>query len=394
MYTAATIRHMMRLAGIREVEESALADSIWCSVCDPDDLPVLQRARQLSAGRPVVMGGFESIFPHPYLAWADYVVMGAGEGFIAEYGRDPRAALTRSNVISRERLSGEPDYSIRWERYPLVRLPGGNRYYYMGSRGCHRRCRFCVTGWSQPYSANSDRAIRTAVRVVEGQRGKLTLIGNDSRNLIQSPTVAAQSVTIVDYLREPERYKADMLHIGVEGWTEADRRWLGKPIPDEHLRELLRVSKRLGQRIELFLIAGYRGWSAESIRGLLEVLPQDADLKPQVHIKMTYLDPCPHTPLADEPVDPAYCDTRRAFFLLNAHCKRVRVFPTRSAGRSAWRTCLHRAAPQEALLLGRQPADTNRPESFEEFRAALRERGLEELLTRRVDWSRVRVRTR
>jgi hypothetical protein len=393
MYTASAIRHFMRLAGIEEVADQERAEAIWCSICDPDELPVLRRARQMAAGRPVIMGGFEAYFPYPYLAWADYIVMGAAEGFVEAYGRDPRDALALDNVVSRLRPTGEPDYRIRYDRYPLVRMAGGNRYYYMGSRGCHRKCRFCATSWTQPYSRNSDRAIRAAVRQVERQpRGKLTLIGNDSRNLISSPAVAAQSVTVEDYLRDPERYRSRMLHFGIEGWTEEERRRLGKPIPDDHLRELLRVTKRLRQRCELFYIV-FPDWGEERLAHLYDLLPWDVELAPQIYLKMTYFDACPHTPLADQAISPVYCDTQGMFYRLNARCKRIRIFPTRSMARSAWRTCLRRATSEEAERLGVQPTDVNRPESFDLFRARLRQLDLEPLLGRHVDWSGIHVST-
>lgn len=56
------------------------------------------------------------------------------------------------------------------------------------------------------------------------------------------------------------------------------------------------------------------------------------------------------------------------------------VFPTRSAGRSAWRTALHRCTPEEALELPPEPKDTNVEESFRNFRAGLDGRGLGFLL--------------
>jgi len=50
------------------------------------------------------------------------------------------------------------------------------------------------------------------------------------------------------------------------------------------------------------------------------------------------------------------------------------------AGRSAWRTALHRCTPEEALELPPEPKDTNVEESFRNFRAGLDGRGLGFLL--------------
>ena len=74
------------------------------------------------------------------------------------------------------------------------------------------------------------------------RRRKLDLISNDSEAVERSPSVNAQSVRVVDYLKSPERYKSSMLHFGVSsGMSTRGRN--GKPIKDSDICDVLRVTK-------------------------------------------------------------------------------------------------------------------------------------------------------
>lgn len=377
LYTAAMLRSMMREAGVAEATPDD-AQALWVSVCDPDDLPVLRRAREIARGRPVIMGGFEGYFSASYLAWADAVVVGEGWEFIRAWARDGDGALALDCVATRARPSARPSYSIPWQLAPLVRVPGRERYYYLAGRGCKGRCSFCATAAVQPYANAPQGLVNGAVRFVEARgRGKLTLITNDSSPVRQSPVVNAQSVRVRDYLRAPGRYKATMLRFGIEAWTEEQRRAWHKPIANEEILELLHVTGKHRQSCELFFLVGYPGWSMADVEAFAEMLPADARNSPAVRVKCTYLDPCPHTELASVTVNPDYCDTREVFRIMNSRNKRVRVYPTRSAARSAWRTVLHRCDAGEALRLGPQPTDTNTAHSFAQFVTRLRAVGLE-----------------
>jgi len=379
-YTVATIRHFCALCGVAVVDDVAEADVLWVSLCDPSDLPVLRRARKIAESRPVVMGGFESYFGEPYLAWADYVVVGEGWEFISAWGRDPAAALGLPCVLSAD-ADATPSYTLPFERCPVVRMPGGRkrgRYYSLATKGCKQRCAFCATSWAMPYQQSSH--VRAVGQHIASLGGQVTFISNDDCGHLPGVRVPARSARVRDYLRAPAKFKAGMVHFGVEGWTADACRWLGKPLPDEALRELFYVTERERQRCELFFIADYPGWRQSDVAEWGErIIHASASRTPTVHVKVTYLDPCPHTPLAKMAIGGAWCDTRAAFFSLNARNKRVRVFPTRSRARSAWRTCLHRATPEEATRLGAEPRDTNTAGSYPKFLGLLAQKGLAHL---------------
>jgi hypothetical protein len=383
LYTLAALRALMRAHSVTETTPDD-AGAIWVSICDPDDLPVLIEARRIAGKRPVIMGGFESYFGLPYLAWADAVVIGEGAEFIRAWGADPDAALALPCALRKDGPPAVPSYAVDWAHMPLLKVPGCERYYYMAGRGCKGKCLFCATSWTQPRQTAPAWLLSRVVGYVESKsRGALTLITNDSEPIRESPVVNAQSVRVRDYLANPKRYKASMLHFGIEAWDEETRRKWGKPIGDIELRQLLAVTAQERQACELFFIVGYPGWSMDDVRRFaVDILDLDTRNAPQIRVKVTYLDPCPHTPLGDTEIADAYCDVAAVFAALNSRNKRIRVFPTRSRGRSAWRSVLHRCTPEDALTLGSQPKDTNTAQSWGAFVAQLRAKGLAHLLSR------------
>jgi len=387
MYTEAALRHIMRIYGVRETTPET-ADVIWFSCSDPDDLPSLRAAREIAGERPLIMGGFEAYCGVPYLAWADAVVVGECSNFMRTWGRSPLEAVSLPNVLTMDKYErGEPvypDYEVLYGKMPIVKVGGKKRYYFLAGRGCKGKCKFCMTSWTQPYSNCPIERIKQVVRFVETQKGVLTLITNDSKNVIESKVVNAQSIRVVDYLKDPKKYKSHMLRFGIEFWDEATRARMGKPIKDEHLTELINVTKELKQTCELFFIIGMPGdensprWTLDSVREFIDrVVPTDLSLHPKIHVKMTYIDPCPHTPIAGMRIDPEYYDRDAIFKMFSARNRRFRTFPTRSAAREAWRAVFHRCTPEEALRLDKEPSGKNEKTAFPRFVEYLRKIGLE-----------------
>lgn len=377
MYTAATVRNACRLYGVKMAEEP-IADALWVSVCDPDDLPILTHARGIAHGRPVIMGGFEGYCGVPYLAWADAVVVGEGFEFIRAWASSPDRALALPSVLTRTTASVRPSYWIDWEAVPLMRMPGGNRYYYLSGKGCKGKCKFCLTSWAMPHITASPDRIAAVTHMLHG--GFINLVSNDSDSQACDMRLSSRSVRVADYLRDPSRYRATMIHFGIEGWTEAARAAMSKPISDADVVRLFDVTEKHKQRSELFFIIGYPGFRLADIDDFADnVLAPGAEGTPSCHIKPTYFDPCPHTPWSDEPIGMDYVDTKNLFRQLNCRNKRIRVFPTRSQARSAWRTVFHRCTPEQAIVLSRCPSDVNNAASMMRFRSWLNCCGLLEL---------------
>ncbi len=110
LYTANTIKHFLSVNGIPEVSEEE-AEYIFVSICDPDDLPLLVSARKKNPDKIIVMGGFEGYSGEPYLAWADYVVV--GEAW--------RVAFRRATPIQALKLGSQPKYKNSEESLRLFR---------------------------------------------------------------------------------------------------------------------------------------------------------------------------------------------------------------------------------------------------------------------------------
>lgn len=382
LYTVSALKHFCKMHGVPVVEDLKDAEFIWFSNCDPDDLKTLKEVREEYPEKPIIMGGFESYFGIPYLAWADYIVVGEGYNFIKQFSEDWEKALEMDNILTDIGQEVEPDYYVPWTKFPLVKIPGRNKYYYLAGKGCRRNCSFCATSSIQPHQEAPKTLIKRVLKNVEKQKwGKINLITNDSSRVYKSKAINAQSVRVEDYLKDPTRYKSNMLHFGIEGWTEEVRRGWKKPLKNSDIQQAINVTKNHGQQAEFFFIVGYNGWSMEDAQHFAEeCIPSDTDTSPRIYVKVTYLDYVPHTPLENEEVNPNYCSPDEVFNIFAQYNQRFRVFPTRSMGRSAWRTVLRRCNPDEAIRLGRQPQDTNTPDSFKNFKAHLKDIGLEHRL--------------
>jgi radical SAM superfamily enzyme YgiQ (UPF0313 family) len=374
-YTETLLRSLCSRAGI-ELVSDAEAELMLVSLCDPSDLHLLKDARIAAGDRPVVAGGFECYYATPLMAWADHAVLGEGFEWFAAVG----AGLDwrRMPFVLGRGGRAAASYSVDWAALPLVKT-GKRKMYYLGGRGCHNKCRFCATSWVQPYRVQGRQSLLAAAAAARGAGCGVTFICNDSRDMPRLAGVNAASVTVRDYLKAPDAYRATMLHFGIEGWTAEERAAYGKPLADDDIAALVDATAKRKQRCELFTIAGRPGWTLDHVRDFAAVLPMDASHLPPVFVKLTYFDPCPHTPMARECPATEWVDIERAFRILNARNKRFRVFPVRSLARSNWRTVLHRCTPSQAMLLGDEPTDTNMPGSRAAFLSYLTRRKLDHL---------------
>ena len=388
LYTMATLRTAMHAFGI---EEAGIveADALWVSMCDVSEAPVLKRARRQAGRRPLIMGGFEGWMWRPWLAWADAVVVGEGWEFMEAWGRDPDEAMALPCVATTGGRSPVPSSLVRWDLAPLVCAPGHRRYLYLAARGCHRRCAFCLSGHCQRHQVNDEARLVEVARAVRARKSRLTWVTNDSRGLPPAP-VDVHSVTAADYMDDPKAYKAGLVRIGIEGWTEACRAKLGKPLTDARLREVVQALKQWKQPAQLYLMADYPGWSYDMLPALMDAIGQDTGSIPPLFLKVTYFDPCPGTPMGDAAITGQWCDTMDMFARLGTHNHRVRLWGTRSRARSAWRAMMHRCTPEQAIDAPAEPKDTNTAESFDTWRAGLSDSMSHNLDGATSEWAKMR----
>jgi radical SAM superfamily enzyme YgiQ (UPF0313 family) len=382
-YTDKTLRYLCRYYGI-EIASEEDADLILVTIDDPDDLRTLKRARKIAGHRPVIAGGFEGFGGEYLLAYADGINVGEGFEFFEALGKAKSvdSLLLLPYVLTKDKNVVYPSTRIDCDKLPVVRIRP-KLWYYLAGRGCVGKCAFCATSFYYPRWHNSDINIQRVLKYIEGEGGRLTLITNDSAEIkVQSKARSVQSVRIKDYLRNPARFqKSNMLHFGIEGFSEEQRRYFGKPISNELITELIHVTGERKQQIEFFFVPGLPD-TYEAMMKFAESVPVCAYPYPRIMIKLTRLDPSPHTPLwtydirqierlTDEQIDEFHN-------VLKARNIRFRLFPMRGNARQTYKGVLRRCSPDETITLGTEPKAKDSDEAFME---RLDKKGLGHLLT-------------
>jgi len=384
LYTHRTLIMMAEKNGVEMVEDSDDADCVLVSIDDPDDLNLAKSARKIAGDKPVIAGGFEGFGGEYLLAYVDAVNVGEGFEFFEALGaaRVPEQVFDLPFVLTRHSSRVEPSYKIEQDKLPLVRI-NEKKWYYLAGRGCKGKCSFCETAFAYPTWNNSTYRLKQAQAHVEKEGHRLTFITNDS-DAVQGITSSrnVQSVRVVDYIRHPQRFSgASMLHFGIEGFSEEIRQAYNKPIPEDAIVELVRLLGENRQQAEFFFVTGWPG-TYEAMMRFAESIPVSAKAYPRIFVKLTRLDPSPHTPvwtydlqklerLSDEQIDVFHN-------ALKARNIRFRLFQQRGDAKQTWRATIRRCSPDEVSLLGREPeSKTDENQWLEEIAS----RGLSHLIT-------------
>lgn len=360
-YTYRTLYHLMGVFGVEQSDEGN-ADVILVSLDDPDDLPMLRRSRKIAGDRPLIAGGFECFCGEYLLAYADACNVGEGFEFFEAFGKAKRIEeiYELPFVLTKEKKSVYPSTRIDAQHLPLVRI-GKRLWYYLSGRGCRAKCAFCLTSFSQPHWANDASKIKKALRHAERNKEKVTLISNDSGEIgIRSTARNVQSVRVVDYVKNSDKFKsAHFIHFGIEGFSEEHRRFFRKPIPDDVIFDLIRhLQERKKPEAEFFFIPGLPG-TFDAMMKFAESVPVCAKTYPRIHIKLTTLNPMPHTPLWTLGIDDLelLTDEQVQEFRRTIKARNVgfRLFSMRSRSRELWRAAIRNCTPAETRKLGKDP---------------------------------------
>jgi len=301
-YVAGLFRHFCAKRGIT-VDNKKDFDVIFYSVYDPQDVFHLKRLREKFPDKLIIVGGIEAFSPAYLLRYADYANVGEGFEFLKNFPVDkgvPGLAdwcEEQPYIASRAKVGQtiKPSYYIPWEELPVIKV-GRKQYYYLCAKGCSRKCLFCMTSWCYPYMQNPIHQRKFFNKLAEGGNS-IYFVGNDTGDF-EPPekSTAAASLSVKRFLQNPSKYRHKrMLHIGVEGWSEARRKFYGKPISNQEIRDLLTVTKNQNTLWEMFLIIQYPFDPTE----LVDAIPPDTDNYPRIYLKFTHLDPSPHTPFED-----------------------------------------------------------------------------------------------
>jgi len=377
-YSAAWLRSTARRYGVGVTDDPVAATAFWVNVSDVEDLSNLRQTRKIANGRPVVAGGLECASGNgAALAWADACVVGEGEEFIEAWGAGGiEAALSLPCVQLRSAPLAPvtPSTRIDFKCAPLMQATA-HCWYVLAARGCPQHCGFCYTSWSTKHQA-APRNVLQAYRTMLDQRdarSQLTYITNYSQGL-PGKKRGAQSFLLRDFLRNPAEAKGlTLIRLGIEGTSEARRKWWGKPISDADLLAGVNLARERHHQLELFFIVGFEDDNANWRHLANNCLPLEGRNGCHLWAKFTYFNPCPLTPLWRYDVTQLRpFDTQAAFRLAMARTQRFHDHPIQRLTKALWRTVWHRVYCEDAERVPKTPPKV----SHEEFIRQMDEAGL------------------
>jgi radical SAM superfamily enzyme YgiQ (UPF0313 family) len=256
--------------------------------------------KKSDAKRPrIVIGGFNTANPVPFLAYADYVVVGDGEGALQKIiaGEIPDNVLTDGKQSVAYGVSGLQPFCHETNDIARIEI----------ARGCRAACRFCAVTWLKPYRELSLSGIKQALQSTKLKRVSL---------FAPEPTLHTQDekVTIACHnngkVRVDSDVRLDRLHlrkdsvprVGIEGLSERLRKSVGKPYSNDRILDAVRRAIEDGRKgMFWYVILDLPGetdkdWGEfrELLRAVGSIPGSDKFiLKPSPSVFM----PTPHTPM-------------------------------------------------------------------------------------------------
>jgi len=326
---------------VDSIEESP--DIILASACSPREASILQSGRKLAskAHIPFLMGGAEAYCGATYLAWADYICIGEGYNVIRELATSGLDALGMDNILSIHDPDAEiePDYYIPWGQLPVIQTTEKGCYYLAG-RGCRNKCKFCYTSWTLPHSVVPEQ-IRLRAEAKLPKNKHILYVTNDDGGLARY----SGSTTVKQFLTEHRSQWPRLLRLGIEGITEERRKALNKPVSDEDLAACIIKARELGIELQLFFIIGWDDEvpPEEAMLNMVQMVGIEKVRWPRIHLKYTWFEPSPHTPLGDYSFERLRSwDYKLAAMCLRSYSGRYRVFKAGLPGRAVWCAMLQR----------------------------------------------------
>jgi radical SAM superfamily enzyme YgiQ (UPF0313 family) len=349
-YTNLWLRYMVEKMGMK-LAPPRRADILMVSCCDVLDFPILMDANKWK--KPIILGGQETYNDNVYGKFATLLNVGEGFELFEELAKVKDLPVDKIIEHLKEMpyiyWDGKtektyPSDVINWANVPVAQT-GRHKKMVLTGRGCHRKCKFCFTSWTTKYQNNPNVPKRVK---------NLMVISNDNSSEAELNVKAyVRSLTVRTYLNlTPRQAKnCSTYRFGIESFSEATRKWFGKPIKTDDLVQLYEISERLGHNLRLFIIAGFD--PQESINEFTDALPQSTNCKPIIEIKGTYFNAQTHTPFEDFDIRELQqwdWDYIRGRLIERSHRFRLTLATDRRLG--VWRTFWSRArTAQESALV-------------------------------------------
>ena len=367
-FTSKLLKYWWTKHGGKLVNQGERCDLVCASFCTPREINVLKSARSIanSMNVPLLAGGPEAYIGSTYLAWADYLCIGEGYALLQKLVTEGLGILdTCDHVLSRGDPNKiiTPDYDIPWNQLPAIQT-SPTAYYYMAGRGCYRKCQFCYTSWTQPHQSCPQIFRAAALKNLPGKSHAIFVTNDDGGMASQSG-----SMTVEKFLAYKGKKLPRVIRLGIERFTEDDRRSVGKPVSDGDIAAVITKAKRLGRQLELFYIIGWHNdpESNDAFLPITNLLSTECVRHPRIYLKFTWFEPAPHTPLADYDLTRLVTwDYQKAALSLRAISGRYRIFKAGQPGYAIWSAVLRRLGPAKALAWAEKRNVCSKIKTFKE----------------------------
>lgn len=362
-----------------EIAEAKNSDVVAVTIVAPHEYEYLPRAlkrngveplaaqRRENGGPVVVLGGQGALSPAVFDPYIDVACVGEGRTFIKSLvstGVDGVMQLPNAWVPGEARVV-IPDEEFPWDAPPIISEDGVVRIY--ASRGCHKKCLFCQTGWANTYRENDSERLMRQYRKLVAAGYRVNVVTNDAPALSFFDEMDVLEHFSASYSQTLELIsdggiaalagKVRQVRFGVESPSSRLRRWIGKPIDTPALYDLSVRLLNAGVGVRWFMIAGLPGEVDEDYDELREVvrLARHDVKKGALQLSFTAFCPDPAAPLCVAPLDDSYAerfDAFKAWFFERGYTRKVAVFKCAGAASRLRHAMGSMAATEDELRRG------------------------------------------
>lgn len=217
----------------------------------------------------VIIGGFNSFNPAPMGSYADAVVVGDGEGALADLIENPEAS---ASWIYREGQTTPVIYRSVSRIAPTPHITNGIARIEI-ARGCKYRCAFCAVAHHKPYRECAYTDIERVLSSVSVNRISLfapePTLHRDEKRLqdlcLRMGKTRMDSDVRLDRLSKIPETGRNVPRIGLEGLSERLRKSVNKPYSDRFILK----------QVEGLIRSGHSGLFLYLILDLPEETPDD-----------------------------------------------------------------------------------------------------------------------
>lgn len=295
----------------------------------------------------IIVGGSVVLNPHPIKDMFHYAVMGDGEGVIGavvaaiEKGDDPsQLDHVLSNDDINKQVSTNVCPELACDHYIENRTNKITRIEI--ARGCKSKCKFCQLTHIKPYREVPPVILKNLIATAPTKNIALFAPDRGSYsgyNQIESWCLKYGKRNIgtdIKLMTLKNMDVASSVRFGIEGFSERDRLWLGKPykhqsLVDDFCMMVEKIKSPKGKALSVatwYMILGTPDQGEQDYKefaGLLHDI--DAKIKTEkfcIFLTLNDFSCCPHTPLERERKD-VFTDHYKLWMKHKPHLKNITI---------------------------------------------------------------------